>query len=62
MRTGDGFMLVFSLAARNSFIDIPLLHDRCLQVKDKDKVPMVIVGNKCDLFDKFQAHFFSLMV
>lgn len=48
-------MMVFSLIARNSFLDIPVLHDRCLQVKDKDKVPMILVGNKVDLFDKFQV-------
>ncbi|PRP77265.1 hypothetical protein PROFUN_14477 [Planoprotostelium fungivorum] len=49
LRTGRGFLFVFSLTDRGSFEEIPGLHDQLLQVKDSDDVPLVLVGNKSDL-------------
>ena len=92
MRTGEGFLCVYAINARNSFQEISGFRDHILQVKvrvlagswglggwlservrrqgclpftfrpsnpfppslpsyaqDSDKVPMVVVGNKCDL-------------
>eukprot|EP01027_Heterolobosea_sp_BB2_P012165 GEZU01017652.1.p1 GENE.GEZU01017652.1~~GEZU01017652.1.p1 ORF type:complete len:212 (-),score=76.04 GEZU01017652.1:242-856(-) len=51
MRTGDGFLVVFDLSSPKSFKEMQEFHDRILRVKDLDFVPMVIVGNKCDLPD-----------
>jgi len=34
------------------FNDLPDLRDQILRVKDTDDVPMVLVGNKCDLQDQ----------
>jgi len=49
MRTGEGFLLVYSIASRQSFEEIQLFQQQILRVKDKDYFPIIIVGNKCDL-------------
>lgn len=69
LRTGDGFLLVFSLTSRERFANslIPftdhgtfsLEYVRTLQrhidrLKDRDQFPMILVGNKCDLEDERQ--------
>jgi len=52
MKNGQGFVLVYSIIAQSTFNDLPDLRDQILRVKDKDEVPMVLVGNKCDLTDQ----------
>lgn len=49
MRSGEGFLLVFSLADRTSFDEIFKFHKQVLRVKDRDEFPMLIVANKADL-------------
>jgi len=49
MRSGEGFLLVFSLADRASFEEMYKFHKQVLRVKDRDEFPMLIVGNKADL-------------
>lgn len=49
MREGKGFLLVYNITARNTFDEVSTLYDKILRSKDKDKVPIVLVGNKCDL-------------
>ncbi|TIB75173.1 hypothetical protein E3Q23_00815 [Wallemia mellicola] len=51
MRTGEGFLLVYSITSRNSFegAEIETFHQQILRVKDKDFFPMVLVANKADL-------------
>jgi len=49
MRSGEGFLLVFSVADRNSYEEIYKFHKQILRVKDRDEFPMMIVANKCDL-------------
>ena len=49
MRKGDGFLLVFSLTSRQTYDETVELYDKILQVKDADKVPLVLAGNKWDL-------------
>jgi GTPase KRas len=49
MRTGEGFLLVYSITSRQSFEEIRVFQQQILRVKDKDYFPMVVVGNKCDL-------------
>ncbi|KAF0041321.1 hypothetical protein F2P81_007219 [Scophthalmus maximus] len=41
MRTGEGFLCVFAINNTKS--------EQIKRVKDSDDVPMVLVGNKCDL-------------
>ena len=49
MRSGEGFLLVFSLTERASFEEVYKFHKQVLRVKDRDEFPMLIVGNKADL-------------
>jgi small GTP-binding protein len=49
MRTGEGFLLVYSIESRQSFEEIMTYQQQILRVKDKDYFPMILVGNKCDL-------------
>ncbi|KAJ3744109.1 ras protein, partial [Lentinula detonsa] len=49
MRTGEGFLLVYSITSRNSFEEISTFHQQILRVKDQDTFPVVVVANKCDL-------------
>ena len=49
MRTGQGFLLVYAITSRGSFSEIVAFKEQILRVKDKDRVPMILVGNKSDL-------------
>lgn len=49
MRTGEGFLLVYSISSRQSFEEIMTFQQQILRVKDKDYFPIIVVGNKCDL-------------
>ncbi|XP_053985666.1 ras-related protein Rap1 [Hylaeus anthracinus] len=52
MKNGQGFVLVYSITAQSTFNDLQDLREQILRVKDTDDVPMVLVGNKCDLEDE----------
>ncbi|EFA86540.1 hypothetical protein PPL_00339 [Heterostelium album PN500] len=55
MRTGQGFLCVYSIISRSSFDEIAAFREQILRVKDKDRVPMILVGNKCDLDNERQV-------
>jgi GTPase KRas protein len=55
MRDGKGFLLVYNIISRPTFEEVKVLHDKILRTKDAEKVPMVLVGNKCDLKDERQV-------
>ncbi|KAL2140715.1 hypothetical protein VTI28DRAFT_3308 [Corynascus sepedonium] len=52
MKTGQGFLLVFSIASKTSFEELEMLRDDIIRVKDDEDIPIVIVGNKADLEDQ----------
>jgi len=49
MRTGDGFLCVYSITSQPSFDEVSSLHTHIFRVKDVDTIPFVLVGNKADL-------------
>jgi len=49
MRTGEGFLLVYSITSRSSFEEISTFQQQILRVKDRDSYPIVVVANKADL-------------
>ncbi|OBZ72409.1 Ras-like protein [Grifola frondosa] len=49
MRTGEGFLLVYSITSRNSFEEISTFYQQILRVKDQDSFPVIVVANKSDL-------------
>lgn len=60
MRSGEGFLLVFSLTDHASFAEITKFQKQILRVKDRDEFPMLLVGNKSDL--EHQRHVISLII
>jgi Ras-related protein Rap-1A/Ras-related protein Rap-1B len=55
MKNGQGFVLVYSIVSPATFQDLTDLRNQIIRVKDSEDVPMVIVGNKCDLVDQRQV-------
>jgi len=51
MRSGEGFILVYSLTDRNSFEETTRFREQILRVKEKNYIPLVLCGNKCDLIN-----------
>ncbi|TVY48550.1 Ras-related protein [Lachnellula occidentalis] len=49
MKTGQGFLLVFSITSQSSLYELQELREQIIRIKDDDNVPIVIVGNKSDL-------------
>ncbi|KAG9237685.1 ras small monomeric GTPase [Amylocarpus encephaloides] len=49
MKTGQGFLLVFSITSQSSLNELAELREQIIRIKDDDNVPIVIVGNKSDL-------------
>jgi len=52
MKNGQGFVLVYSITAQSTFNDLHEIRDQILRVKDTEDVPIILVGNKCDLEDE----------
>ncbi|CAM1502178.1 Fc.00g041620.m01.CDS01 [Cosmosporella sp. VM-42] len=49
MKTGQGFLLVFSITSASSLSELAGLREEIIRIKDDENVPIVIVGNKADL-------------
>jgi len=49
IRTGQGFVLVYSITSRASFDNLSSFYNQILRVKDAENFPVVVFGNKCDL-------------
>ena len=49
IKNGEGFLLIYSIVDQQSFIDVQPLLDHIQRVKGVSSVPMLLVGNKCDL-------------
>jgi GTPase KRas protein len=60
IRSGHGFIIVYSIDQLDSFKEAISIYQRICIVKESRKVPIVLVGNKCDLEEqrrvtKYQA-------
>ena len=51
-RTGEGFLCVFSVVERETFEQMGEFREQIQRVKSNSDVPMILVGNKCDLKDQ----------
>ncbi|TID23344.1 Ras GTPase [Venturia nashicola] len=49
MKSGQGFLLVFSITSLSSLQELIELRDEIIRIKDDPLIPIVLVGNKCDL-------------
>lgn len=52
INSGQGFLVCFSVTNRSTFNSVHPIIEQILNVKDVEKFPMVLVGNKCDLTDE----------
>ena len=51
MRDGEGFLLVYSLLERSTFVGITKISEQIKRVKDTDKhVPIILIGNKVSMW------------
>lgn len=55
MKSGQGFLLVFSITSKSSLQELVGLREEIIRIKDDVNVPIVIVGNKADLEDQRQV-------
>ena len=46
-RCAQGYLLMYSVTSRSTFEEVPLKHERILEIKDSH-YPVVLVGNKID--------------
>ncbi|KAF9291008.1 hypothetical protein BGZ68_005429 [Mortierella alpina] len=51
MSSADGFICVYSIASLGSFRELVDYRDQIWRAKDSEHVPIMMVGNKCDLAD-----------
>ena len=52
MRSGDGYIIVFSITSITSFLEVNAIKEHLNIVLDVDNntlIPIILVGNKCDL-------------
>ncbi|KAI5107073.1 ras-related protein Ral-B [Silurus meridionalis] len=55
-RSGEGFLLVFSITEQESFTATAEFREQILRVKsEEDKIPLLLVGNKSDLEERRQV-------
>lgn len=56
IKNGQGFVVVYSMTSRHSYQDVRNLKDQIMRVKGCERVPLVLVGNKCDLDSMREVH------
>ncbi|XP_039907438.1 ras-related protein ralB-B-like [Simochromis diagramma] len=54
-RSGEGFLLVFSITEHESFTATSEFREQILRVKEEEAIPLLLVGNKSDLEDRRQV-------
>jgi len=52
IQTGDGFIIVYSVISYRTFEAVMKYRSQIQKIKDTDKFPTVIVGNKMDLVEQ----------
>ncbi len=57
MRSGEGFLIVFSVTDRKSFDEVSKFHKQILRVKDREEFPILLAGNKTDLTPQRRVSF-----
>jgi len=51
----EAYLILYSVTSRSSFEEVDGFREFCSKSKDSEKVPMVLIGNKCDLEDLRQV-------
>ena len=56
IKNGQGFVIVYSITSLQTFQDIKTMKEQIVRVKGSDKLPILLVGNKCDLEHQREVH------
>jgi len=49
LKNCNGFMLIYSIICKSSFEEIRTWREKILRVNNNTHIPMVLIGNKCDM-------------
>jgi len=49
MKNGEGFILVYDITNKKTLEDVDKIRKDLIRIKNTDKIPLVLVGNKVDL-------------
>ncbi|EDS89005.1 ras-like protein 3 precursor, putative [Entamoeba histolytica HM-1:IMSS] len=60
MKTGQGFVLVYSIIAQSTYNDLDPIHDQIVRVRDTEDVPIIVVDDGKALADKYGADFLEV--
>lgn len=52
IKNGQGFILVYSVTDKNSLQELLSIREQIIRIKGSNNIPMVLVGNKCDLTEE----------
>lgn len=52
IKNGQGFLLVYSVTDKKSLQELLSIREQITRIKGSSNVPMVLIGNKCDLTDE----------
>jgi len=52
IKNGQGFLLVYSITNRQTLQDLQPMRDQIVHLKGQENVPMILVGNKRDIYDE----------
>ncbi|PIC28534.1 hypothetical protein B9Z55_020410 [Caenorhabditis nigoni] len=55
IKNGQGFVVVYSITSQQTFHDIRNMKEQIVRVKGSENVPILLVGNKCDLSHQRQV-------
>lgn len=55
MRTSEAFILVYDITNADSFAEIQKIYNHLCMARDSTNVPLLIIGNKCDLSNQRQV-------
>uniref|UniRef100_A0A6B2LML6 Uncharacterized protein n=1 Tax=Arcella intermedia TaxID=1963864 RepID=A0A6B2LML6_9EUKA len=54
-KSGEGFLMIYSICSKQSLDEVNVLRGHILRVKEVEIFPMVLCGNKCDLGNERQC-------
>jgi GTPase SAR1 family protein len=52
MKTGEGFILVYSIISQSSYDQAFKIHKSLVRIKESSDLPVILVANKIDLEEK----------
>ncbi|ELP89934.1 hypothetical protein EIN_299430 [Entamoeba invadens IP1] len=58
MKSGDGYVIVYSITSTSSFLDAKIIREQLIRVLDNDNashLSILLCGNKCDLENERQV-------